>query len=91
MPSIGPMELVIVLAIALLVVGPKKLPELGRSLGGGMREFKDSITGKDDDDRQIEERNVEQAAPVAPAPTATTATTADEEARARAAGPADAS
>jgi sec-independent protein translocase protein TatA len=46
MPSIGPMELVIVLAIALLVVGPKKLPELGRSLGGGMREFKDSISGK---------------------------------------------
>jgi sec-independent protein translocase protein TatA len=50
MPSIGPMELVIVLAIALLVVGPKKLPELGRSLGGGMREFKDSITGKVDAD-----------------------------------------
>ena len=50
MPSIGPMELVIVLAIALLVVGPKKLPELGRSLGGGMREFKDSITGTVDRD-----------------------------------------
>jgi sec-independent protein translocase protein TatA len=50
MPSIGPMELVIVLAIALIVVGPKKLPELGRSLGGGMREFKDSITGKVDAD-----------------------------------------
>jgi sec-independent protein translocase protein TatA len=50
MPSIGPMELIIVLAIALLVVGPKKLPELGRSLGGGMREFKDSITGKADAD-----------------------------------------
>jgi len=50
MPSIGPMELVIVLAIALLVVGPKKLPELGRSLGGGMKEFKDSITGKVDAD-----------------------------------------
>jgi len=50
MPSIGPMELVIVLAIALLVVGPKKLPELGRSLGGGMKEFKDSITGKVDHD-----------------------------------------
>ena len=46
MPSIGPMELVIVLVIALIVVGPKKLPELGRSLGGGMREFKDSITGR---------------------------------------------
>ena len=48
MPSIGPMELVIVLVIALLVVGPKKLPELGRSLGGGMREFKDGISGKSD-------------------------------------------
>ena len=46
MPSIGPMELIVVLIIALLVVGPKKLPELGRSLGGGMREFKDSISGK---------------------------------------------
>jgi sec-independent protein translocase protein TatA len=46
MPSIGPMELIIVLAIALIVVGPKKLPELGKSLGGGMREFKDSISGK---------------------------------------------
>ena len=50
MPSIGPMELIIVLAIALLVVGPKKLPELGRSLGGGMREFKESITSKVDRD-----------------------------------------
>jgi sec-independent protein translocase protein TatA len=43
MPSIGPMELIIVLVIALFIFGPKKLPELGRSLGGGMREFKDSI------------------------------------------------
>ena len=43
--GIGPMEIVIVLSIALLVLGPKRLPELGRSLGGGMREFKDSITG----------------------------------------------
>jgi sec-independent protein translocase protein TatA len=40
------MELIVVLVIALVVVGPKKLPELGRSLGGGMREFKDGITGK---------------------------------------------
>src|SRR4051794_15309500 len=43
MPQIGPMELAIVLIIALLIVGPKKLPALGRSLGGGMREVKDSI------------------------------------------------
>jgi sec-independent protein translocase protein TatA len=57
MPSIGPMELIIVLAIALLVVGPKKLPELGRSLGGGMREFKDSITGRTES--QFEELDAE--------------------------------
>ena len=90
MPSwIGLPEILILLVIVLLIFGPKKLPELGRSLGRGMREFKDSITGKDDD-KQLEERNVEQAAPVAP-PSTATATTADEEARAKAAGPADAS
>jgi sec-independent protein translocase protein TatA len=49
MPNIGPMELIIVLLIVLVVFGPKKLPGLGRSLGTSMREFKDSITGKDDD------------------------------------------
>ena len=41
------MELVIVLVIALIVLGPKKLPEVGRSIGRGMREFKSSITGED--------------------------------------------
>ena len=52
MPNVGPMELVIVLAIALIVLGPKKLPEVGRSLGKGMREFKESLSGdhRDDDD-----------------------------------------
>ena len=50
--NIGPMELVIVLAIALIVLGPKKLPEVGRSLGKGMREFKDSISGDTRDDRE---------------------------------------
>jgi sec-independent protein translocase protein TatA len=48
MPSIGPMELIIVLVIVLLVFGPKRLPGLGRQLGSGMREFKQSISGKDD-------------------------------------------
>ncbi len=43
--NIGPMELIIVLAIALIVLGPKKLPEVGQSLGKGMREFKESLTG----------------------------------------------
>ena len=42
------MELIVVLVIALIVFGPKKLPDLGRSLGGGMREFKNSITGGGD-------------------------------------------
>jgi len=50
--GIGLPEMLIVLVIALVVFGPKRLPDLGRSLGSGMREFKDSITGshKDDDD-----------------------------------------
>jgi sec-independent protein translocase protein TatA len=52
--GIGPMEIVIVLSIALLVLGPKRLPELVRSLGGGMREFKDSITGITRDDEPAE-------------------------------------
>jgi sec-independent protein translocase protein TatA len=48
------MELIIVLAIALIVLGPKKLPEVGRSVGKGMREFKDSLTGDSrDDDRDL--------------------------------------
>jgi len=51
--GIGPLELIIVLVIALVIFGPKRLPDLGRSLGSGMREFKDSITArseKDEDD-----------------------------------------
>jgi sec-independent protein translocase protein TatA len=48
-------ELIIVLVIVLLVFGPKRLPMLGRQLGGGMREFKDSITKKGDDDVQDED------------------------------------
>ncbi len=45
LPGIGPMELIVVLVIALVIFGPKKLPDLGRSIGGGMREFKNSVTG----------------------------------------------
>ena len=45
---IGPWEIAILLVIVLLVFGPKRLPEMGRSLGKGMREFKDSITGRDE-------------------------------------------
>ena len=53
MPNIGPLEIVVVVAIVLLIFGPKRLPELGRSLGSGMRNFKDSITGKDDDQAEL--------------------------------------
>jgi sec-independent protein translocase protein TatA len=50
--GLGLPEVLIILVIVLVVFGPKRLPDLGRSLGSGMREFKDSITGssKDDDD-----------------------------------------
>lgn len=48
--NVGPMELIVVLIIALVVLGPKKLPEVGKSLGKGMREFKDSISGMSADD-----------------------------------------
>jgi sec-independent protein translocase protein TatA len=52
MPSIGPLELGIVLLIVLLIFGPKRLPGLGRQLGSGLREFKDSIGGKDKGDEE---------------------------------------
>jgi sec-independent protein translocase protein TatA len=52
MPNIGPMELAIVLIIALVIFGPSKLPELGKSAGKGFREFKDSISGDSDDDEE---------------------------------------
>jgi sec-independent protein translocase protein TatA len=61
-PNIGPTELIIVLVIVLLIFGPKRLPGLGKQLGGGMREFKESLTGKggrddDDDDDQADTRD----------------------------------
>ena len=58
MPNVGPLELVVILAIALIVLGPKKLPEVGRSIGNGMREFKESLSGErrdqDEDVHSIE-------------------------------------
>ena len=54
MPNIGPLEIIIVLVIVLLIFGPKRLPDLGRSLGSGMREFKDSVTGKSKDRDELD-------------------------------------
>lgn len=65
MPNIGAPELIVILVIALLVLGPKKLPEVGRSVGKGMREFKESLAGHDDDD-EVEPRPVIAAAPEPP-------------------------
>jgi sec-independent protein translocase protein TatA len=50
MPSVGPLEIALLLIVVLVIFGPKRLPDLGRSLGRGMREFKDSVTGKDNDE-----------------------------------------
>ena len=55
MSGIGIPEMLIVLVIALIVLGPKKLPEAGKSLGRGMREFKDSLTGNNKDDDELDE------------------------------------
>ena len=51
MPNIGPLEIAIVLAIALVVLGPKRLPDVGRSVGRGLREFKGAIAGPEETDR----------------------------------------
>ena len=70
MPNVGPMELIIVLIVALIVLGPKRLPEVGRSLGNGIREFKDSLSGEHGDD----EMHVDVEDP--PKPVTTAAATA---------------
>jgi sec-independent protein translocase protein TatA len=54
MPNIGPLEILLVLIVALVVFGPKKLPDLGHSLGKGIREFKGSVTGESDEPHRVE-------------------------------------
>jgi sec-independent protein translocase protein TatA len=54
MPSIGPTELIIVLVIALVILGPKRLPDAARSLGEGVRGFKDSLTGGTKDELDLD-------------------------------------
>ena len=68
MPNIGPLEIAVVLIVVLLIFGPKRLPDLGRSMGRGMREFKDSVTGKDKEELPGETAE-ERTEPTRPAPT----------------------
>ena len=68
MPGIGIPELIIVLVILLVIFGPKRLPGIGRSLGSGMREFKDSITGRDKDKDEDDEDGPLQLERAAAAP-----------------------
>jgi sec-independent protein translocase protein TatA len=67
----GPLEIVIILVIVLIIFGPKRLPDLGRSLGHGMREFKDSVTGKDNKE-ELPDRSTDKSEP-------STTTTASEQ------------
>ena len=66
-PNVGPLELIVILVIALIVLGPKKLPEVGRSIGKGMREFKESLVGRaheaDDETAGPQDRRPSREAP----------------------------
>jgi len=82
--SPSPIELVIILVVVLIVFGPKRLPDLGRSLGRGMREFKDSVTGKDKDElpegsADTPEPTAVTAEPTTVTPEPTTVTPAGEQ------------
>jgi sec-independent protein translocase protein TatA len=73
MPNIGIWEMLLLLLVLLLVFGPKRLPEMGRSLGRGMREFKESISGNsrdDDDEPERVELTPPQTSATPPAATA---------------------
>jgi sec-independent protein translocase protein TatA len=77
MSGIGLPEIAIVLLIVLVIFGPKRLPQLGRSLGSGMREFKDAVTGKNKDD---DVDAIEPPAPPVPTDQVTTAQADDSSA-----------
>ncbi|MEI2702525.1 MAG: twin-arginine translocase TatA/TatE family subunit [Baekduia sp.] len=67
MPTPGPMELIIILVIVLVIFGPKRLPSLGRSIGSGMREFKDSVSSKSGDSEDETPQVLEASAAEQPA------------------------
>jgi sec-independent protein translocase protein TatA len=59
MPNVGPLEIAVVLVIVLIIFGPKRLPELGQAMGRGIRQFKGSLSGDDDDKDSPEEKKRE--------------------------------
>jgi sec-independent protein translocase protein TatA len=61
MPNVGPLEIAVVLVIVLIIFGPKRLPELGKSMGNGIREFKNSLSGEKDEDSPEEKQRELQA------------------------------
>lgn len=87
MPNVGPLELAVVVIIALVIFGPKRLPELGKSLGDGMREFKSSLSGDegDDDPPEIDNGIEDEPAAEDEEPTPIAAAEADTEAQTAAA------
>jgi sec-independent protein translocase protein TatA len=66
MPNVGPLEIAVVLIIVLIIFGPKRLPELGQSMGRGIREFKNSLSGEKDKDSPEEKRRELQASEAEP-------------------------
>ena len=65
----GPLELMVILVIALIVLGPKRLPEAARSVGKGMREMKDALQGHDlDDDPYVDEQLEDERPAAKPVP-----------------------
>jgi sec-independent protein translocase protein TatA len=70
MPNVGPLEIAVVLIIVLIIFGPKRLPELGQSMGRGIREFKNSLSGDKDEDSPEEKRHELQASESQPTPPA---------------------
>ena len=67
-------DLIVVLVIVLLIFGPKRLPGLGKQLGTGLREFKESITGENKDEEQASRPEITSASASAPAPPSATST-----------------
>jgi sec-independent protein translocase protein TatA len=76
MPNVGPTEIIVVLALVLIIFGPKRLPELGHSLGKGIREFRSSISSENDDEpkpRALDTGDTAGTPPTTPAATPTSA------------------